>query len=325
MRALPALAAALAFGTGAVLLGVAGRSFVATDTSGSARSSSPSPAESESDLATLAKAGQPSPTQAPERQATPPQATPPEAAKPSVLYILPTPKVPPARAVAPDVVAPPPLDPAELQRAEPRQPLSELALALPPKPLPPDKWKGTLLHRPVAVSSARFEAMGRTVELAGVQGVEPDEICTWEGMLWSCGIHARTAFRNWLRGRSLSCTIPPENDRHVIVADCRLGKQDVGAWLVANGWAHAREGGPYEAEGKAAWENELGIHGPPPSGNVPEASFQLPPSSIPEAELPDFNRLELLPPEGPAPSELVPDALSPGALAPGGLDGENLD
>jgi len=322
MRPLPALAAALACGIGVVLISVAGRSILATGATGSALS--PSSADHATGPGTLPGAGQPPPEQSAEDRASPPPATPPGAAKPSTLSILPTSQAARARAVAPDVVAPPPLDPAELQRAEPRQPLSELALALPPKPVPPDKWKGTLLHRPVAVSSARFEAMGRTVELAGVEGIEPDEICTWEEEPWPCGIRARTAFRSWLRGRSLSCTIPPESDRHLIVADCRLGKQDVGAWLVANGWAVAREGGPYEAEGKTAHENQLGIFGPPPTGVLPETSFQLPPSAVPEAELPDFNRLELLPPDGPAPNALSPDVLSPTELAPGGLTSGGL-
>lgn len=215
-----------------------------------------------------------------------------------------------ARAVAPEIVAPPPLDPAELQRTEPRQPLSDLALALPPKPVPPDKWKGTLLHRPVALASARFEAMGRTVALAGIDGVEPDETCSWEGSPWPCGIRARTAFRTWLRGRSLSCAMPPEGDRHLVVVSCRLGKQDVGMWLVANGWARAAAGGPYEAEGTAAREKRLGIFGAPPSGVVPETSFDLPPSPVPQAELPDFDRIEAAPAGGPSPD--LPAGEGPG-------------
>ncbi|HHZ10724.1 MAG TPA: hypothetical protein GX405_18295, partial [Rhizobiales bacterium] len=51
----------------------------------------------------------------------------------------------------------------------------------------------------------------------------------------------------------------------------------------------------YEAEGKAAREKRLGIFGAPPAGSVPESSFQLPPSSVPEAELPDFDRLGAAP------------------------------
>lgn len=264
MRPVPAVAAVLALGLVVALLGFAGRSLVATETT----------------------AGAPPPA----APAAPPRSAPPQPAVPMA-----APRAAMARAVAPEIVAPPPLDPAELQRAEPRQPLSDLALALPPRPVPPDKWKGTLLHRPVALASARFEAMGRTVAVAGIDGVEPDETCSWEGNPWPCGVRARAAFSAWLRGRSLSCAMPPENDRHLVVASCRLGTQDVGSWLVANGWARAVAGGAYEAEGKAAREKRLGIFGAPPAGSVPESSFQLPPSSVPEAELPDFDRLGAAP------------------------------
>jgi endonuclease YncB( thermonuclease family) len=284
MRPFPALAAVLGLALVVALLGFAGRSLVATETTASAP---PQPASSPEEPAGT---GTPPAAQAPPPRAAPPQRAAPPAAPPAAPSHGGT-----ARAVAPEIVAPPPLDPAELERAEPREPLSELALALPPKPVPPDKWKGTLLHRPVAVSSARFEAMGRTVALAGIDGVEPDETCSWDGNPWPCGIRARTAFRTWLRGRSLSCAIPPESDRHLVVAACRLGKQDVGAWLVANGWARATAGGPYEAAGNAARDKRLGIFGAPPSGAVPETSFELPPSSVPQAELPDFDRLEAAP------------------------------
>lgn len=290
MRPAQALAAVLALGLAGASLSLVGKSLVVTAPVGVAppgNAVSPEPA---------ARRTEPSPTGVSRTAGLPPAGPAPR--RPTA----------PARAVAPEIVAPPPLDPAELQRAEPRQPLSDLALALPPKPVPPDKWKGTLMHRPVAVSSARFEAMGRTVALAGVVGVEPDETCSSEGAAWTCGLRARTAFRTWLRGRSLSCAIPPEGDRHLVVAACRLGKQDVGLWLVANGWARASAGGPYEEAGREARDKRLGIFGAPPSGAVPETSFELPPSAVPQAELPDFDRLEAAPAGPLAPDVAVPDA-----------------
>lgn len=291
MRPVLAVVAILAIGLAGTMLSVAGRTLLA-----------PASVDNASTLPeTSAAASRPAPS------ALPPAA---DEASPSPPLRAAAPRAATARAVAPEIVAPPPLDPAELQRTEPRHPLSDLALALPPKPVPPDKWKGTLLHRPVAIASARFEAMGRTVALAGIDVVESDETCSWEGIAWPCGIRARTAFRTWLRGRSLSCAMPPESDRHLVVASCRLGKQDVGLWLVANGWARAAAGGPYEAEGRAARDKRLGIFGAPPSGVVPETSFELPPSPVPEAELPDFDRLEAAPAGGPPPD--LPAADGPG-------------
>lgn len=171
----------------------------------------------------------------------------------------------PARPVATALVAPPQLDYGALEREAPRDPLGPLGQALPPPPVRPDDWDGTILYRPVAVGSAEFEAMGFRIAIAGTESVDPQQTCKFEGAEWPCGVSARTAVRLWLRGRALSCIVPPEADRQLLVAGCRLGKQDVGGWLVSNGWARAITGGPYAAAEQQAQAAKLGIFGPPPS------------------------------------------------------------
>ncbi len=126
---------------------------------------------------------------------------------------------------------------------------------------------GSILYRPVVTGSARFKAMGRTVAVAGTENVMPDERCTYEGTEWACGMRARTAFRYFIRGRAVACALPADAGKD-IVADCRIGSQDVGAWLVMNGWARAALGGPYAEAEKQAREAKRGIFGPPPeTGN----------------------------------------------------------
>jgi hypothetical protein len=147
------------------------------------------------------------------------------------------------------------------ERVKPREPLSELSLALPPKP--PSGPSGVILFRPIATSSARFEAMNRVVAVAGVEDVALDERCSHEGRDWDCGIHARTAFRAFIRGRAITCDLAPDAPKEV-AADCRIGTQDVGEWLVANGWARATPGGPYADAEKKARNSKLGVFGPPP-------------------------------------------------------------
>ena len=170
-----------------------------------------------------------------------------------------------SRLVAPKVVAPPQLELDELRWAEPREPLSQLGLALPPKPKPRDDWDGTTLYRPVATASGIFEAMGYSVTIAGAQPVQAEEECMSGGVSWRCGLRARTAFRLWLRGRALVCALPEGAAKGVPVeARCRLGKQDAGAWLVANGWARAAPGGPYVEAEEVARKAGMGIFGPPP-------------------------------------------------------------
>jgi endonuclease YncB( thermonuclease family) len=188
-----------------------------------------------------------------------------------------------SRLVAPAVVAPPDLAANELQREAPREPLSQLSLALPPKPEMKNEWAGTAFFRPVAVESAVFESMGRTIAISGVKSVPVDESCDYEGVAWQCGARARTAFRLWLRGRALVCQLPDE-EQAVTSARCRLAKQDAGAWLVANGWALAAPGGPYvQAEEKARAEG-MGIFGEPPDTSSISAVPDAPPTAPGESQ-----------------------------------------
>ncbi|WP_434721243.1 thermonuclease family protein [Mesorhizobium sp. RIZ17] len=168
-----------------------------------------------------------------------------------------------ARKVAADLIAPPPLDPSGIERTEPRPPLGELGLAPRPKTPMPRDWRETLLFRPVATSSAVFEAMGRTVAISGTVDIDPDRTCTFDNTAWPCGQRARAAFNAWLRGRALKCLLPPDADRFAIAAPCALGKQDVGAWLVSNGWAMAAPTGIYGKAEMAARNARMGIFGPP--------------------------------------------------------------
>ncbi len=192
----------------------------------------------------------------------------------------------PSRMVAPKVVAPPEVAIADLEREAPRDPLSKLSLALPPPPKPPGRWDGTSFFRPVATESAKFESMQRTVTIAGTTSLSPDETCTSDGVDWPCGMRARAAFRLWLRGRALVCQLPPGSDAVLIDARCRLGKQDVGAWLVSNGWARAMPDGPYGDAGQRARASHLGIFGP-----APDASAL---SSVPPAAAPAFAEQPIL-------------------------------
>jgi endonuclease YncB( thermonuclease family) len=169
----------------------------------------------------------------------------------------------PARMIAESLIAPPPLDASEIERVEARPPLGELGLAVPLQTPMPQDWRETLLYRPIATSSATFESMGRKVVISGLASVEPDRTCSFGDISWPCGQRARAAFNSWLRGRALKCFVPPEVERFAIAAPCRLGKQDVGAWLVSNGWAIALPTGIYGKAQATAQGAEMGIFGPP--------------------------------------------------------------
>ena len=169
----------------------------------------------------------------------------------------------PARRIAESLIAPPPVDASEIERVEARPPLGELGLAVRPKTPMPQDWRETLLYHPIATSSAAFESMGWKVVISGAQDIDVDQTCSFRDEAWPCGLRARAAFNGWLRGRALNCFLPPDAERFAIAAPCRLGKQDVGAWLVANGWAMALPGGIYGKAEAIARNAEMGIFGPP--------------------------------------------------------------
>jgi endonuclease YncB( thermonuclease family) len=213
-----------------------------------------------------------------------------------------------SRAIDPETVAPPDLSGDEPQRVEPRAPLSDLALAGPPKPpkwKKPGDWNGTKLFQPVATAAGLIEAKGYAVAITGVDVVKADETCSDEGKNWACGARARTAFRAFLRGRAVACTVPPDGGRDTISADCHIGNQDVGQWLVENGWARAAEGGPYvEAENKARTARK-GIFGPAPNlGGLPALPAASEPAPVaPVSILPADDGTATPPTDQPAPAQ----------------------
>ncbi|WP_378945399.1 thermonuclease family protein [Mesorhizobium sp. ANAO-SY3R2] len=176
---------------------------------------------------------------------------------------LPASAATPARIVAPEVVAPPDVTAQTLERVEARPPLGDLGQAPPPNYAAKGHWPGRLLYRPVVTSSASFEAMGYTILIAGTEAVGPRDYCRFRDVEWNCGERAMLAFRYWLRWRAPSCRLSSPAGPQPVAAACRLGKQDIGAWLVSNGWALARPGEGYEKAEEVARKAGMGIFGPP--------------------------------------------------------------
>jgi len=183
---------------------------------------------------------------APETAASPAEPSPDEAPEEGTSSI---------RRIAPSVVAVPPFQPRGLTREAPRQPLSRISRA--PEPEKPEYTK---LFRPVASAAGRLKAEGREIEIAGIGILDPEKVCERaDGSTWHCGMRARTAFRGWLRGRAVDCRLGSAPADDVLTTDCRLDGEDVGKWLVENGWAVAAADGPYAKAGERAENGALGI------------------------------------------------------------------
>ena len=173
------------------------------------------------------------------------------------------------RPVAPEIVALPPVERQALVRTEDRAPLGPMGRAHAPSEGPP---KETVLHRPLVGEAGAFSAMGYDIVLAGLRPTPAGETCTADGVSWPCGVHARTAFRNWLRGRALACVVPPAPPAEAVVTPCRLGPLDAGEWLVAQGWARADPADDrYAAQAEAARAARRGLHGRAPAVAMPSS------------------------------------------------------
>lgn len=180
---------------------------------------------------------------------------------------------------------------APLERIEPRPPLSDLGLAAPVQEKPPvtqtdnvtdntaaeqKAAEGGLFYRPVALAAGRLAAGNRTIELAGIDIIEPDAACAdINGDVWQCGMQARTAFRAWLRSRTVTCNMSGiDQNQELIRTTCSIADTDIARWLVENGWARATFGGAYADAQAQAEKMLLGVFGRKPATDLPLSSEQ---------------------------------------------------
>ncbi len=163
------------------------------------------------------------------------------------------------RAISPEQFAQPFAENAvRLERIAPRQPLT------PPKPTGP---KLTLLHQPVATAAGLIQFREGLLQLADIEVLDAQSVCfDTAGEVWPCGLIGRTAFRNYLRGRALSCVVPESRWSDTVVTRCMLGAEDPAAWLVSRGWVRAAPGSDYAALEQTARDTGKGIYGADPRG-----------------------------------------------------------
>lgn len=111
---------------------------------------------------------------------------------------------------------------------------------VPPRPPDPPRWRRYFLPR--TTDAATFVVRNITIRIAGVTPPAADEVCPLaDGSDWPCGRMALFALRKFLHGRAVECFFAPPGDATEIAAPCRVGKTDLGAWLLAQGWVKPNE------------------------------------------------------------------------------------
>lgn len=134
--------------------------------------------------------------------------------------------------------------------------------------------KAMELSRPAVENAGILSFGGRRLQLAGVVSTPVDRICGPASRQWPCGMMAKTALRLLLRNRSITCDLETVEWQGTATAACRLGTEDLGAWLAENGWAEAAAGSPLAAAAEKARQAGKGLYGDDPRRKQPAARQQ---------------------------------------------------
>lgn len=197
-----------------------------------------------------------------------------------------------ARDVGNGLIAGPVANTVPLERIEPLPQPTPPALPEAPKA---DETKVTkrwrLVYNSVVTSAGIFEINGVSLVLPGIDVITADEKCTApNGSTWPCGAAARTAFRNYIRGRAITCNLPDIPLERSFDTECLFQGKDPAEWLVEQGWAKAKPDTTYVAKEATAKSYRRGIYGNPPSDLThANASRQLVPTAqdaVPQAAMP---------------------------------------
>jgi endonuclease YncB( thermonuclease family) len=95
--------------------------------------------------------------------------------------------------------------------------------------------------RPKVVDGHTLEIEGTLVRLFGIEAPEREQTCRVPQGRWSCGEFSRSALQDLIRNRTVTCTqVDAGRYAGLTVARCTVGGRDIGAAMVAGGWALAQ-------------------------------------------------------------------------------------
>ena len=94
-----------------------------------------------------------------------------------------------------------------------------------------------LTGRASVIDGDTLEVAGRRIRLWGVDAPESRQTCTQAGAPWRCGQQAANALDAWLSARPVACLEIEKDQYGRSVSRCTAGGEDIGRWMVINGWA----------------------------------------------------------------------------------------
>jgi endonuclease YncB( thermonuclease family) len=107
-----------------------------------------------------------------------------------------------------------------------------------PEP-PPDAARWHRFSLPETTDAATFKVKDQLIRISGVEPPKRADLCKAGNESWPCGATALHSFRIFIGGRDVECYYPAPQGQADIVAPCRVGKTDLGLWLLTAGWGSA--------------------------------------------------------------------------------------
>lgn len=97
------------------------------------------------------------------------------------------------------------------------------------------------------------------IQLDGVYGPLSNDVCFVDAAEWSCGLEAKQALAERLAEKAVACDGLRRLDDGALLAQCKVGDEDVAQWLVDNGWALGAPAGAYVGAETTARSAGLGV------------------------------------------------------------------
>jgi endonuclease YncB( thermonuclease family) len=98
---------------------------------------------------------------------------------------------------------------------------------------------------------------GVEIRLKGIDAPELRQTCEREGLPYRCGQEARSVLLRRLSESEITCRIEGRDRYRRALATCSLDGDDIGAWLVEQGWAVGYR--DYEREEARARSRSVGL------------------------------------------------------------------
>ncbi len=111
-----------------------------------------------------------------------------------------------------------------------------------------------------------IEVHGQRIRLHGIDAPESPQLCRLDGKPWQCGKDAANALADKIARRPVACEDLGHDRYKRIIGRCTVAGEDMGAWMVSQGWAlayrrYSREYVDEEADAQAArrgvWASEF--------------------------------------------------------------------